>query len=566
MIPRILHYCFGMAPDFGGQPWSLVHYVCAKSAIERLKPSRVYFWCEYLPKGPWWRLTEDMVEVVQIKAPRTIFGTPLHHPAHRADIVRLDKLLEHGGIYLDADVFVHRHFDDLLHHRVVMGEQDKRGLCNAVLLAEPGASFVQRWREEYRSFRSEGKDEFWDEHSVQVPMRLVNEFPDEVTKLEPSAFFWPSWNEIGVERIFASADPIPPTSRYANHLWESRAWDKYLENLTPHRVRMIDSNFHFWARPMISALPDNYGSAGVVSGAIKRIRKATVKRIGEGVTRIRRPVVMKILSPAWHATSRTISSLFPGSRFAGLYRRRTFRNVYERRLWGTDKFGVYFSGVGSIGEPAKVYVDAMVPIIADMMRSFGNETTVVDLGCGDFRIGAALLERLPPLRYVGCDLVPELVAENSRRYGSRNISFRCLDIVGEDLPPGHIYLVRQVLQHLPNRDIARVLGKLRYCKDVYVTEGQPETLEGLVNPDKPIGADVRFNWRTGRGRGVELDQHPFGLHIEEVCRASSDPKLCREVIVTYRVHFKAERDSCLSMHPRAKDRTRAEEVTRVPLQ
>jgi hypothetical protein len=34
MIPRILHLCFGMSPDFGGKPWSLVHHVCLSSALE----------------------------------------------------------------------------------------------------------------------------------------------------------------------------------------------------------------------------------------------------------------------------------------------------------------------------------------------------------------------------------------------------------------------------------------------------------------------------------------------------------------------------------------------------
>jgi hypothetical protein len=40
-IPKILHYVFGMDYDFGGKPWSLVHHVCLRSAIERIKPERV---------------------------------------------------------------------------------------------------------------------------------------------------------------------------------------------------------------------------------------------------------------------------------------------------------------------------------------------------------------------------------------------------------------------------------------------------------------------------------------------------------------------------------------------
>jgi SAM-dependent methyltransferase len=528
MIPKILHYCFGMAADFGGQPWSLVNYVCVKSAVEQLNPSKVYFWCEYVPKGQWWRLTEGMVEVLQIRAPVEISGNPLLHPAHRADVVRLEKLIELGGIYLDADVFVHRDFDDLLHHRVVMGKevvrQGETGLCNAVILAESGASFLCRWHEAYKTFRSRGRDEFWSEHSVGLPMRLASQFPDEITTLPPSAFFSPSWSEVGIERIFNSVEPIPSVGRYANHLWAGIAWEKYLEGLTPRRVRKVDSNFHIWARPLVSTLPDDYGAAAAIPRVAKRAREAAVS--------IRNPG--RFLSPAWHATNRAISSLFPDSNLARLYRRRVFRHIYEWKSWGLDRDGGY-SGVGSTGEPAKVYVETMALIIVTVARVFREETTVVDLGCGDFRVGASLLARLPPIHYVGCDIVPEIIAENTRRYGAANVTFRCLDIVADDLPPGHVYLVRRVLQHLPNRDIAKVLAKLSAYQNVYVTEGQPEIREGAVNPDMPVGAEVRFNRKSGRGRGVELDQAPYNFSVEEVCRASPESEISREVIITYRL-------------------------------
>ena len=53
-----------------------------------------------------------------------------------------------------------------------------------------------------------------------------------------------------------------------------------------------------------------------------------------------------------------------------------------------------------------------------------------------------------------------------------------------------------------------------------------------MNPDKAVGADVRFDWRTGRGRGVELSQPPYGLKTQEVFRAFVQDN---EVIVTERI-------------------------------
>src|SRR5215831_12654750 len=118
MIPKILHFCFGLS--LKGGDWSLVHHACVKSAVERLKPDQAFLYFEYEPRGPYWDLTRKLVRCERITAPRTVFGNPLIHYAHRADVVRLQKLIEVGGIYLDCDVLVHRDFDDLLDNSVVL--------------------------------------------------------------------------------------------------------------------------------------------------------------------------------------------------------------------------------------------------------------------------------------------------------------------------------------------------------------------------------------------------------------------------------------------------------------
>jgi hypothetical protein len=283
MIPRVLHYCFGMASNFGGKPWSLIHYVCLRSAIERIRPTEIFFYCEHEPRGPWWELSRSMVTLEKVKAPREICGNPLLHPAHRADVVRLERLLCRGGIYLDADVFVHRSFDELLRYSTVLGEEcvDGKpvGLCNAVILAEAQASFLKRWYSEYRSFRSKGHDSYWDEHSVRIPYRLAKQFSKEVTILPQAAFFWPTCKSEDIEKIFASAEPFDCTGSYATHLWESCAWERYLEYLTPGRVRKDETTFHYWARPMIEGLPDAYG------------RPAAIARITQGIRQMKRHIL-----------------------------------------------------------------------------------------------------------------------------------------------------------------------------------------------------------------------------------------------------------------------------------
>jgi SAM-dependent methyltransferase len=527
MIPKLLHYTFGMARDFGGKPWSLVHHVCLKSAIERIKPEKVYLYCQFEPSGPWWELSRQLVTIVKIEAPREIFGRRLQHVAHQSDVVRLQKLIEHGGIYMDADVFVHRSFDDLLENSTVLGQEGEGGeygMANAVILAEPDAPFLRRWLAEYRSFRSNGRDEYWNEHSVQLPVKLAKAHPGEITILPSEAFFWPLWTDEHLEWIFESQKPIPLDGVYANHLWESNAWN-FLEDLTPGQVRATDTNFHRWAMPFVAGLPDTYG-APTLLGHLRKMQysvskqaRRKIKGIGRRAKNFTRPI------------SRGLEKLARLNETESDMRRKTFQDVYDRNLWGSDSSSKFFSGVGSRGDALQVYARRMTELLRRHSMELGRPLTVVDLGCGDFQVGRALLETLPGSEYIGCDIVPELIAHNNAAYATDKVSFRQLDLVSDPLPDGDVCLVRQVLQHLSNADILTFTKRADY-RWIYLTEGHPACRTGTVNPDKSAGHDVRFNWRTGRGRGVELDRPPFNLETREMFRVAAPP---HEVIVTERV-------------------------------
>lgn len=229
-------------------------------------------------------------------------------------------------------------------------------------------------------------------------------------------------------------------------------------------------------------------------------------------------------------------SLFAGRAFPvwfdAWHRRRAFQGAYGRRQWGRDKDGEFFSGAGSRGACADVYVACISRILERRSQESDRPLTVVDLGCGDFSVGRRLLERTANIQYVGCDIVPELVQAHRAKVTDSRASFQELDIVASDLPDGDICLVREVLQHLCNADVACVLKKLSKYKEVYITEARPTLLEGLPNPDKPSGPGVRWDWRTGRGRGIELDKPPFKLKVEEVCRGRHNDL---EEVVTFRV-------------------------------
>lgn len=278
MIPNIFHFIFGMKPDFGGKPFNMVHYLAVRSAAELNKPDRMYLHFQYEPRGEWFEKAKPYLTLNKITAPTSIHGNPLLHVAHQADIVRLNMLKEHGGIYLDLDTISKKPLTSLLAHDFLIAKEFKPpvyytrwdrvknavrqfrlaplteiqkvyGLCNAVMLSAPGSRFVEMWLDNYVTFRSRGKDEFWVEHSVKVPYELAQKHPDLLTILEPEAFHYPAYDPKGLAWLFEKTHDYQDA--YLHHLWETNAWN-YISALTPEIVKDKDTTYNIIARQYLA--------------------------------------------------------------------------------------------------------------------------------------------------------------------------------------------------------------------------------------------------------------------------------------------------------------------------
>jgi hypothetical protein len=230
----LIHLVFGMAPDFGGKPWTWFHHVAVETARLVNRPDQIVFWYEHEPAGEWWERSRPHLTLHKIEAPTEVFGRPLLHPAHQADVVRLRALLEHGGVYVDSDVWCLRPFAELGHCGFWMGRQGRRyGLCNATMGGERDSPFAARWLEAYQTFRSQGRDQHWDEHSVRIPLALAEQHPEEITVFPETHFFHPLWGEL--HRCFHAGHAAKLRSSYSVHLWESICWN-WLEQLGPQTI------------------------------------------------------------------------------------------------------------------------------------------------------------------------------------------------------------------------------------------------------------------------------------------------------------------------------------------
>jgi hypothetical protein len=93
-----------------------------------------------------------------------------------------------------------------------------------------------------------------------------------------------------------------------------------------------------------------------------------------------------------------------------------FQKTYNSELWGNIEGEQFFSGGGSLHAFATEYNDWMSKFITDRKIN-----TVIDLGCGDFRVGRQICSDVS-VNYVGIDIVSDLISYNQARFGSKNIS------------------------------------------------------------------------------------------------------------------------------------------------
>ncbi|GJD69990.1 glycosyltransferase [Methylobacterium gnaphalii] len=234
-IPRIFHFVYGFKNS--GEDLPYYGYMAIKSALYFNPGWRAFFHCLHEPVGPRWTAIQPSLEVIRLEDFDYFGQSQIYHYAHKADIVRLLALKHAGGAYLDIDTITQRSYEDLLSSHFCMGVQaagpdSASGLCNAVMLSRPNAPFLEHWISHYDYFRSTGRDDLWDYHSVKLPGILMTKYPEDIKVLDYRSFFFPLWNTI--ETVLFSDEGLEFLSdlepAYCFHLWNG-ASGPFLEKI-----------------------------------------------------------------------------------------------------------------------------------------------------------------------------------------------------------------------------------------------------------------------------------------------------------------------------------------------
>ena len=185
-----------------------------------------------------------------------------------------------------------------------------------------------------------------------------------------------------------------------------------------------------------------------------------------------------------------------------------FEEIYAHRIWGREQESL--SGFGS-SIHATVNIRQKIP---DLLKIL-NINVLLDLGCGDFNW---MKECALPCRYIGVDVVQDVINSNIRKYATTGRTFLALDAIRESLPQSDAVLCREVLFHLSFSDARLVMENvIRSGAKYFIATTDPSV---LFNADIP----------TGGGREINLSRRPYRLGMPIHTLADGDGENTRRIL------------------------------------
>jgi hypothetical protein len=164
-----------------------------------------------------------------------------------------------------------------------------------------------------------------------------------------------------------------------------------------------------------------------------------------------------------------------------------FLAIYRDNRWGSQESR---SGPGSTSARAAAFLPDLVALLRTL-----DTRVLVDAPCGDFNWAGVLADAVD--RYIGVDVVGEIIARNQLRANSPSRLFLHRDVTRDPLPAADVILCRDCLVHFAFADIWRALRNFQQSGSRYLLT--------TTFAERDRNHDVT----TGAWRPLNLERPPF---------------------------------------------------------
>ena len=258
-IPKVIHLMY-----FGETEFHNFHDRCVRSMLFHMLDYRVVIYNSVEPVGnPYWDKlkTHPRVRIECIEVPTHFDGFELTHFQYKADVVRLEILYKHGGVYLDLDMLIVKNFDEVFNtgkSLYLSKEGEGPGLINAFIAAKPRNEFLKIWLDNFKTGLRMG---VWAYHIRDTNRLLLEKNPFYESKyaievLGCEKFFPVAWTE---RDVFDGSRKFEfKRNNYGVHLFETILFDVVNRNqffdYIPDAAVCIDNQYDERAMLSESAL------------------------------------------------------------------------------------------------------------------------------------------------------------------------------------------------------------------------------------------------------------------------------------------------------------------------
>jgi len=244
MIPKIIHYCW-----FGGKRKPKLIRDCIKS------------WKIYLPDYEFFEWNETNCD---LSIPFVEEAYKQKKWAFVSDYVRLQKLNEYGGIYMDTDMMVIKPFDSLLTNECFFGAEDIEFISAGIIGAAKKNEFIKECFNIYKTIKINQETD-WGQ--ITIPRNITKFFRKKYS------YFLPFDKEINIDRVV-----IYPIDYFYPISYENK------KNINNYRSHLSESSFavHLWNSSWIEYNEFHYFRNGNYLKGIKKslnncLKKRTLK-------------------------------------------------------------------------------------------------------------------------------------------------------------------------------------------------------------------------------------------------------------------------------------------------
>tara|TARA_R110000803_G_scaffold68294_1_gene130149 strand:+ start:314 stop:970 length:657 start_codon:yes stop_codon:yes gene_type:complete len=183
-----------------------------------------------------------------------------------------------------------------------------------------------------------------------------------------------------------------------------------------------------------------------------------------------------------------------------------FESIYKTKGWGGNNTPFY-SGIGSHDSNI---VSPYIEVIKSFFKELKYKPNVIDIGCGDFNIGKELVPYVN--KYMAVDIVDPLIEHNKTKYKDLNVNFKTLNITQESVPSTDIIIIKELFQHLSNKNILKALKNV-YLKSKWLIITEAIPISNFV-PNLDIQSQASFRPLINNS-GVDILAPPFNFDIKE---------------------------------------------------